>query len=222
MPLSEYIVVSEHARLGVWHITEDEDFFIKKLPLKENELAELVLLRGHRRLEWLAARYLLQVMTGWVYTMVKDSHGKPHLHNKAYEISVSHSKDYTAIIIAPDLVGVDIQYLTPKLVKVAYRVLNEQKFEQLKEETKLEHLHVYWGAKEALYKAYGKKNLDFRKNIQIEPFHYGHTEGVLKGTVITHDYIKHFIIFYKKIENYLLVYAIENKEQEQKNAIHTE
>lgn len=209
MPLTDYLIETEHARLGIWRITESEDYFIRKLPLKDYEKAELETLKGRRRLEWLSGRYLVHIMTGWAHEYIKDEYGKPHLKDSPYHISISHSADFATAIIAPQLVGIDIQYLTPKLENVASRVMNDNKLKNLHEEKRLEHLHVYWGAKEALFKAYGKRELDFKKNILIEPFHYSDTEGDSHGSVIKDNIKMDFDIFYKKIENYILVYAIE-------------
>ena len=215
MPLTDYHIEIEHARLGLWHITEGEDFFLKKLPLSEADRAELKPLRGNRRLEWLAARYLVQVMTGWAYSLVKDVFGKPFLMGSEYHISVSHSGEYTAAIIAPHVVGIDIQLLTTKLEGMAWRVMNETKLKNLSHEKRSEHLHVYWGAKEALYKAYGQKELHFKKNILVEPFNYVGDEGFSHGTILKENLKRDFDIFYKKIEQYILVYAIEKDESGQ-------
>ena len=212
MPLTDYLIETEHARLGIWHINEKEEYFIRKMPLNDSDLAELETLKGRRRVEWLSGRYLVHVMTGWAHEYKKDGFGKPFLKDSAYHISISHSKNFAAAIIAPQLVGIDIQYINPKLEAVASRVMNENKFKNLSEKKRLEHLHVYWGAKEALFKAYGKKELDFKKNIIVEPFHYQDTDGYSHGTVVKDDYSQRFDIFYKKIENYILVYAIENDE----------
>ena len=34
--------------------------------------------------------------------------------------------------------------------------------------TQLSHIHFIWGAKECIFKAYGRKEVDFRQNIQLE------------------------------------------------------
>lgn len=210
MPLTDYHIELDNARLGLWHITEGEDYFLKKLPLTDSDKNELKQYRGKRRIEWLAARYLVQVMTGWAYSMVKDTFGKPFLMGSEYHISVSHSGEYTSAIIAPQVVGIDIQYITSKLETVAWRVMNENKFRNLSNEKRSEHLHVYWGAKEALYKAYGEKELHFKKNIIVEPFNYLGDEGVSHGTIVKDNLKRDFEIYYKKIEQYILVYAIES------------
>ena len=220
MPLTDYIVAPQNTRVGIWRIEEAEEYFLRKLPLKERELSELATLSGRRKLEWLAVRYLIQVMTGWMYSLVKDSFGKPFLSQSDYHISVSHSGDYTTAIIAPCLVGIDIQYITPKLERVAARVMNDVKLKKLSKSNPLEHLHVYWGAKEALYKAYGKRELDFRNHIPIDAFDYENTEGSIKGSVAKGDFHKDFDIYFKKIENYILVYAIEKMEINQKSVVH--
>ena len=215
MPLTDYIIANGHNRVGLWRISEDEDYFLRKLPLSESDKTELAAMKGARRLEWLAARYLVQVMTGWAYRLIKDAFGKPHLSTSDYEISISHSAEFTAAIISKRPIGIDIQYITPKLEQIAWRVLNETKLETLNPERQLEHLHVYWGAKESLYKAYGKGDLDFRKNILLKPFLYSNTEGVFEGVIQKEDYKAEFDIYYKKIENYILVYAVQKESTQQ-------
>jgi 4'-phosphopantetheinyl transferase len=217
MPLIQYIIAPNQVRLGLWLINEPEDFFLKKLPLTTDEKETLNNYRGKRRLEWLAGKYLLNVMTGWAYKIVKDEYGKPQLGNSSLHISMSHSGDYTAALVAPCYIGIDIQSLTSKIERVANRVFNANKLDKLDEKTRLEHLHVYWGAKEALFKAYGKKELDFKKNIIVEPFVYKNTEGVTSGVVEKDDFKKSFNIYYKKIDNHILVYAIEQNPSDSPN-----
>jgi 4'-phosphopantetheinyl transferase len=231
LPLIHYIVAPLHTRVGVWHILEDESFFLRQLMLNKTELLEFDQFKGHRRLEWLAGRYLLQVLTGWAYSVVKDAFGKPHLLPRksevsenpaeAFEVSLSHSKDMSAVIVSPFAVGIDIQYMTEKVARVAPRVFNKEKFSSLAQENREEHLHIYWGAKEALYKAYGKRMIDFKKNLRIAPFEaqkllaFQSENGILKaitnGVVEKEGSVQQFDIFNKKILNYILVYVVEKK-----------
>ncbi len=213
MPLTEYHIAGDRVRVGIWRITEPEAYFMRKLPLSDREAEELSALKGARRLEWLASRLLVQLMTGWAFKLVKDDFGKPHLSDSQYQVSVSHSRDYSVVIIAPCLVGIDIQYLTSKMERVAWRVFNEEKRNLIKPETKLVHLHVYWGAKEALYKAYGRRELDFKQHLLLEPFEYKNTEGVFLGRIEKDSFRQYFNIFYKAFDDYVLVYAVERHEK---------
>ena len=87
--------------------------------------------------------------------------------NSLYEISISHSRELTSVMASPRLVGVDIQKLVGKIDRIASKFMTGVEMECLDEKYRLEHLHVFWGAKEALYKAYGRKQLDFRQHIFV-------------------------------------------------------
>ena len=82
----------------------------------------------------------------------------------------------------------------------------------LSKEYYLEQLHVYWGAKEALYKAYGKRKLEFREHIILEPFEYSVSFGQCRGYVKKDAEFLIFDIHYRLIENYMLVYAMQIEE----------
>ena len=69
---------------AIWKIEEDEPFFLQRLDLHASETAELANMKGRRRLEWLASRYLVHHMVSdepdWDrIPLLKDEFGKPHL-----------------------------------------------------------------------------------------------------------------------------------------------
>ena len=154
-------------------------------------------------------------MTDWALTVEKDDYGKPFFTNSDLHLSLSHSGDYVVGIVSKRSVGIDIQLITKKIERVAPRVMNAEKFKNLDPNNPLEHLHVYWGAKEALYKAHGERSLDFKKHLLITPFNYGSIADtsqmtqITEGSVVANNRTQLFDIFYKKIQNYTLVYAIE-------------
>ena len=117
--------------------------------------------------------------------------------------------------VSSHAVGIDIQVITPKLEGVARRVLNEDKFKYIEEPYRLEHLHVYWCAKEALYKAYGQKGLNFKENIRVLPFNFGEISEkkpfftwITEGVVETIDFKKTYDVYFHKIQNCILVYVV--------------
>ncbi|MFN7119876.1 MAG: 4'-phosphopantetheinyl transferase family protein, partial [Saprospiraceae bacterium] len=115
-----------------------------------------------------------------------------------------------ATILAKTLTGIDIQKMVPKIERIAHRLLRKEERDALRPHTRLEHLHVYWGAKEALYKAYGRRELDFCANILIEPFQFDLDNGYCAGQVIKGDIHLHFQLHYQQLEDFILVYALEN------------
>ncbi|HKK79209.1 MAG TPA: 4'-phosphopantetheinyl transferase superfamily protein [Phaeodactylibacter sp.] len=212
------LLLHEHIQpegaLGLWRIEESEAWFLTQLDLAPSELQQLERLRGRRRAEWLAARQLVHQMSGRAKRAVfwKDEYGKPHLRDSAYDISISHSHGLAAAIAAPKAVGIDIQKMVPKLERISSKYMRPAELESLSgtnNRLRLAQLHVYWGAKEALYKAYGRRALDFRKHIHISPFSYQEAGGTTTGYIEKETIRQQFHLQYEYREEHMLVYAVE-------------
>lgn len=210
MPFFYQHIIYQEAKLAIWQIEETEDWFFNRLVLSQLEIQQLENIKGHRRLEWLAVRYLTSEMLGEQSgTMIKDEFGKPHLLHVPLQMSVSHSHGLAATILSKRLTGIDIQKIVPKIERIANRLLRQEERAALQAETRLEHLHVYWGAKEALYKAYGRRELDFCANILVEPFQFDLKNGTCEGRVTKGVFDVFFDIYYQQIEDFILVYVLE-------------
>ncbi|NBC09895.1 MAG: 4'-phosphopantetheinyl transferase superfamily protein [Bacteroidetes bacterium] len=210
------LLLHEHIQpegaLGLWRIEEPEAWFLTQLDLAPSELQQLERLRGRRRAEWLAARQLVHQMSGRTERAIfwKDEYGKPHLRDSVYDISISHSHGLAAAIAAPKAVGIDIQKIVPKLERLAAKYMRPVEIESLAEgKDRLPQLHVFWGAKEALYKAYGRRALDFRKHIHISSFHYQQEGGAIAGCIEKDGLQLRFQLQYQCQEEHMLVYAME-------------
>jgi phosphopantetheinyl transferase (holo-ACP synthase) len=90
---------------------------------------------------------------------------------------------------------------------LAHKFLRPEELVSLKPATRLEHLHVYWGAKEALYKAHGRRQLDFRQDILMEPFDY-QPIGSTTGRVCKDGFDEKFDVFFEKMGEYVLVWCL--------------
>lgn len=212
MPLYSHKHINPKGELGLWEITEPQSYFLRRLKPQGEELAQLEKLTGlSRRLEWMGVRWLLHKMSGRRKRAIclKDEFGKPHLVDSPYEISFSHSRQLVAVIATPVSCGIDIQNITPSIERIAHKFMRESELKSLKKKTRLEHLHVYWGAKEALYKAYGRKKLEFREHILVEPFNYNLKKGTAIGYVKKGDFAAKYALRYEKINNHMLVYCLQ-------------
>lgn len=177
MPLWEERHLPDGSQLGIWKIEEPESFFSERLALVEVEKAELAPLKGRRRLEWLASRYLIHNLLSdepeWDrIPLQKDEFGKPHLYGSPLELSFSHTHEWAAVIISEVPVGIDIQVFVKKIGRLERKFMRPVESASLVEGTNLKHLHYYWCAKESLYKAYGRRELDWLENILVEPFDF--------------------------------------------------
>lgn len=209
MPLFLQKELQPQGKIGIWKITESEAYFQSKLELYPSEIDQLILLKGRRRLEWLASRYLLHLMSERETrgAVVKDEFGKPHLEHSAWHISMSHSHEMAAVIAAPILVGIDIQYLVPKIEVLASKFMRTEELASLHPESRMAHLHVYWGAKECLYKIYGRRELDFRSHILIHPFQLDFEKGLCTGDIVKEDIQLSCQIHYEPFGEFMLVWA---------------
>lgn len=210
MPIYLHQKLEPEGELGLWKIEETEEYFLHQLDLTVPERAQLDQINGRRRVEWLAVRQLVHQMSGRKQRayFTKDAFGKPHLENSHFQISISHSRALAAAIAAPVAVGIDIQVIVSRISRIAHKFMRPQELGSLEEPNKIEHLHVYWGAKEALYKAYGRRKLDFCKNILIEPFAYDASGGTFSGKVKKDDFEEGYTLSYQMVGEFMLVYAL--------------
>lgn len=214
MALMHLESVAADTHLALWKIEEPEEWFLKQLALSPLEQAEHVkIVAAGRRLEWLAARHLVRVLawnTGEPYIFQKDGYGKPYLLNSGKHISISHSHGLCAAMTAPVPCGIDVQKIVGKIERLAPRFLSETEMAGIENSLKLLHLHLFWGAKESLYKAYGRKELDFREHIPIAPFTPNPAGGTCSGRVFKDGFESGFDIRYSVLEDdFVWVYALQ-------------
>lgn len=211
MPLRYKKVWSDHKQLQVWHIQENEDYFINRLTWVPKERALYDSLKGKRKIEWLASRFILCALLHLPDTshIIKDEFGKPHILNSKMKISVSHTDGYAAVFVSDTgHPGIDIQIKVEKIAKISHKYLSSIQLEDIPADLKMEILHIQWGAKEALYKAYGRKKLDYISHIFTDsittldyPIHF--TGKVVKG-----EFVQNYSLVSLPIDNCILVYTI--------------
>lgn len=206
--------IDEQTILSVWKIEETEPELINGLQLKSHELEFISSLNnGKRLLHWLSTRLLLRKMlnTSEYIDCRMDEHGKPYLVNSDYEISLSHSFDYAAVMISKNKkVGVDIELIKDKIKKIQAKFLTPVELSQLQDEDNTLALYICWCAKEAIYKWNGTKGLEFRKDIHIYPFETA-DEGVIQCRVNLPEGTRELEVEYFKVkDNYMLGFVVAN------------
>jgi len=181
MPLVRAETVGEGSAWGLWQITETEE----ELAYSALESCPEDIIAPSKRKEFLAGRALVKTLAekaGVVYSGIrKDEQGKPYLKDQTHEISLSHSSPYVAAQIhRSSAVGIDIEQPKEKLIRVAPRVLSAG--EETDAGTDIVKHCVYWCAKEAMYKLYGKRGLHFNTQLNLDPFEMKKS-GDLKGYI---------------------------------------
>ena len=188
MPLCFKEKLGDDAVWGIWEIKEEEDCFFKQWQLSPEENQHFNKLNGRKKLEYLSARHLVHLLTEQENRMPMHTSisGKPiFLCHPTLHLSISHSHGYAAAIISKACkVGIDIQLIVPQMQKVATRVFSEKELSFIPVGKELEMLHIFWGIKEAVFKAYGIGGIDFKEQIKIQPFEYQENSGEFKALLL--------------------------------------
>lgn len=169
MPLIRTIQISPGSRLGVWQIGEDETFFRKRVNISP------AIHHPHKRLQHFAGRYLLtELFPGFPLDSIQIMESrKPILACNSMHFSISHCGDFVAAIVSQEgAVGVDIERMNDKIEKVSHKFLSPTEREFIDPANSLAHKTICWSAKEAVFKWYGLGQVDFKDNMQLEPFPY--------------------------------------------------
>jgi 4'-phosphopantetheinyl transferase len=184
MPLVHSEKIEQTSTLLVWKLTETETELFGMLDSPHNfgELTDIS--HPQKKREWLASRLLIKILTeqaGVTYEgTYKDDHGKVYLSQREAHISITHTYDYVAAVLnVHKSVGIDMEKLDAKLQRTAKKFLNEQEYLHASNNVRL--LAMYWCAKEAIYKLYGKNKVSFKNDIQIAPF--SAKDSIINGLV---------------------------------------
>jgi len=206
------LILREHfsndVEFGIWEITEDYNTLWSQLNLDEKDISTVESFKNHqRKLEWLSVRTLLKEMLGKEGKIVYGPERKPYLHNNLFNISISHSKNFTAILMSKKKrVGLDLEYMTSKILRIADKFLRPEELEHIEKDQELYHLYLHWCAKEALYKINDKVDINFVTNLSIEPFK-PKEKGIITGTVNNTYMNEKFVLYYFHIKNYSIVWC---------------
>ncbi|MEZ4804947.1 MAG: hypothetical protein R2852_05560 [Bacteroidia bacterium] len=163
MPLLFEKQISVAKKLAVWDINEPLTFFLDKYPIQEFESKI-----EKRHLEQACAKFLVNEMLGFKLPvqLEKDEFGKPHIKDSSIAISFSHCKNLLACSIDLDgnSVGIDIEIQRDNISVLSKKFLSERDNSPLEKDA---NDQLIWGAKEVLYKIYGRKSLDFKRDLEI-------------------------------------------------------
>ena len=167
MPVIVQKSISNNISLSIWSIEESLDFFLSNLRLTKNCEQRLDKLKSDEmKKQFLAARKLIQLNGISLDSLSYSSEGIPFL-NSEKNISISHTKGFSAIAISPKPVGIDIQDFRDKILSISKKFINSNE-RDLIDPISIKELTLVWCIKEATYKVHRKPGLDFKDEIKIQ------------------------------------------------------
>lgn len=179
-----------HAVLGVWESTESDNFFLERLPQNYLVGYEPQRFSERRRKEFLASRWLLKELlesrviasealratrpdfigkqSSAAIQFIINDHGKLKDSSGNVHLSLSHSGNRVAAIVSTQRrVGIDIEEINPRVLKVMHKFLNEHEKGLLGNDPALWRVTLCWSAKESIFKMAETPGMMFSKQMAV-------------------------------------------------------
>lgn len=211
MPLYKIINFDQFTTIYLWKITEGFDALFRAVSLKKETLARLEKMKSESHQKgFLAIRMLLQEAGYSDFDLEYDAFGKPYLNNQNH-ISITHSHEFSGIIISNQKTGIDIELQREKIIRIADKFVNNAESHRLissDNQNYIRKLTIKWGAKESIFKIRNEQGISFKDHIRVKTFEIEDkkTTAILKIENVKQN----FSIYFEEIENFILVYAFEN------------
>ena len=209
MPINYQQNINHATTLAVWEIEEGESFFLEKVPLHQP------VSHPHKRLQHLAGRYLLQYLFPHFPTdliEIADTR-KPFLPNEQFHFSISHCGNFAAAIVSTNQrVGIDVELLTPRVDKIKHKFLHPEelkdwKIDELSDQKRIEILTLLWSCKEAMFKWWGRGDVDFSEVMRIDASDITE-KGILKASFQKANFKQKVDLPYILFNNLCLVWVV--------------
>lgn len=206
MPLFKTIQISKNTTVYLWKITETIDV-LRDVYLSINSLNRVNSMKSiaHQK-GFLSIRHLLKKTSLNDDDLYYNEYGKPLLKTKQH-ISITHSFEFSAIVISDHIVGIDIEKNRDKIKVIKHR------FTDLKQSTDnnddyIKQLTFIWGAKESMFKIHPSGGMNFKNDLIVNQL----KTNTAKGFINTPQLKQHFNIYFHQIENYSLAIATPTDE----------
>ncbi len=207
MPLYKTITPNSQTTVKIWKISEPFNDLFQSVSLKPKSLERVLGMKSemHQR-GFLSVRKLLEAFGYTDDDLFYDDCGKPHLKD-GKQISITHSFQFSAVIVSDLAVGIDIEKQRQKINIIAHKFIDYE-FDYLDENDAdyIKKLTTIWCVKESLYKLYATPGLSFKKHCLIIPFNLHDEETV---AWIDYKTRKHrYNIRFLEFEGFTCAYAI--------------
>ncbi|MFV9549801.1 4'-phosphopantetheinyl transferase family protein [Algibacter sp. PT7-4] len=207
MPLYKTITPNSQTTVKIWKITESFKNLMAKVNLKPESANRVLGMKSelHQR-GFLSVRHLLHEFGYTDEDLFYDDNGKPHLKD-GKQISITHSFNFSAVIVSDVIVGIDIEKQRDKIGIIAHKFIDyEFNYLNKLESHYINKLTVIWCVKESLYKLFSTPGLSFKQHCLVIPFEIKdeHTAAWIDYNTRKYKYNIYFLEF----EGFTCAYAI--------------
>lgn len=148
-------------RYAIWQLTESIET-LQNLIDKRFAVSLEGINNPTRQKERLASRLLVAHLCGGFQEIAYQADGTPYLQSQQAHISISHTKGFVAVAIAPFKIGIDIEYNSARVERIAPKFLNAAELSGIHQnQDAIKYMLLHWCAKEAMYKKLTTNEPDF-------------------------------------------------------------
>ncbi len=179
MPLYKTIIPNSQTCVKIWKITESYTELIEPLKLTDYSLNRVNGMKSemHQR-GFLSVRHLLREFGYTDADLIYDDWGKPYLKD-GKQISITHSFNFSAMIVSDAIVGIDLEKQRDKITLIAHKFIDyETDYLNEIESDYIKKLTLIWCVKESLYKLFSIPGLSFKKHCLAIPFNVEDQETI--------------------------------------------
>ncbi|GAA4294587.1 4'-phosphopantetheinyl transferase family protein [Aestuariibaculum suncheonense] len=207
MPLYKTITPNSQTTVKIWKITESFDDLLQGLALKPESLNRVLAMKSemHQR-GFLSVRHLLKAFGYTDSDLFYDENGKPHLKD-GKQISITHSFQFSAVIVSDGIIGIDIEKQRDKIQVIAHKFIDyEYNYLDENSEDYINKLTIIWCVKESLYKLFATPGLSFKQHCLMIPASDNQNETV---AWIDYEDKKHrYNVQFLEFEGFTCAYAM--------------
>lgn len=209
MPLYKKFNIGQSAEVFIWQITESFEDLFDEVYLKDISLVRVNNMKAlsHQK-GFLSIRKLLQEAGYSDEDLFYDETGKPNLTDGKL-ISITHSFEFSALIISQQVAGIDLEMQREKIITIAEKFMDTE-YDFLPKEKDLDFIQkstVIWGVKEAVFKIENQVGISFKDHISVFPFEMA--DGKTSAILTFGTQVKEYKIQFEIVENYIVVIAFE-------------
>jgi len=206
MPLFKTFQTTINTTIFVWKISECIEE-LRRIDLSENSLNRLNLMKSMQHQKgFLSIRHLLKHINLNDTDLYYNKFGKPLLKTNQH-ISITHSYDFSAIVISNKCVGIDIEKNREKIKIIKHRFTDLEQ-NNLSDKEYVQQLTFIWGAKESMFKIHPCGGMNFKNDLIVDKFNMEQGQGFIN----TPEMKQYCSIYFDQIENYSLAIATTTNE----------
>ena len=134
--------------------------------LFDDEKEKLSLLKNEkRRLEFYAIRFIRN-QKNIPFSIAYSPIGAPYLVGSPMHVGISHSNDLVGLALAPFKIGLDIELISDRILRIKNRFTTSQEVAHFSY-TEAVNLTIIWTIKEVLYKLAGRLEINLKSELMI-------------------------------------------------------